>query len=291
MMDILYGGPPAEFTATRNALAKGLRKDGEKGRAEAVTRLRRPTRLAAEVNRIVREDRAGVERLIAAASALADAQADVIAGRADVGVMREAEAEESLVLSLLTDLAADDAPAGLGPALRAAARAPDMHELLRRGWLTTEPDPHVGGLFGAPMPSAPAPAAPPRKAPAPAAAEPADTPGREEAAARLQAALAALEEARAAAGAAGQERERASEAADRARQEAASAHQAVDAAQAELETRQRAAEEADRRRRETEEAAGAAGERRAAAERGLAAAEREAQEAVAEGERATGGRP
>ena len=54
-LDALYAGPPGEFIATRNALAKALKADGQDEEAARVAALRRPTKLAAELNRLAGE--------------------------------------------------------------------------------------------------------------------------------------------------------------------------------------------------------------------------------------------
>ena len=49
-LDRLYAGPPEDFTASRNALAKRLRADGERDEAGRIAKLRKPTRPAALAN-------------------------------------------------------------------------------------------------------------------------------------------------------------------------------------------------------------------------------------------------
>ena len=60
----LYGLPPEEFTAARNARAKQAVADGERELAAAVRGLRRPTAAADVLNLVVRRDRATVEQVV-----------------------------------------------------------------------------------------------------------------------------------------------------------------------------------------------------------------------------------
>jgi hypothetical protein len=321
-LDRLYGGPPGEFTAERDRLAKALRKDGEKERAAAVGRLRRPTRLAAALNAIARADPEGLGRLIDASTALAEAQEDVLKGRGDAAGLRDAERAEREALEPLVAGAGEDGPA-LAAALRTGARSPGGREPLRRGWLSREPEPDAGALFavGAPPPRQSARREPEAAARQSAGAE-TETPTRRlelvtapdpvqpqaaeaEAApdpatpARLERAKAALDAARAAAEEA--EAEHAGAEADA--RAAAGAHRAAndardDARAAAGESARRAAEDAERaaaaareaegagERAEAEEArARAAAERRDAARRALEEAETAAREAIAAAER------
>ncbi len=62
--DELYGLPPGEFTATRNARAKQARAEGDRELAAEIQRLSRPTASAWLVNQLVRERPEVVEPLI-----------------------------------------------------------------------------------------------------------------------------------------------------------------------------------------------------------------------------------
>ncbi len=303
-LDRLYGGPPEEFTAERDRLAKALRTDGEKDRAAAVGRLRRPTRLAAALNAIARADPTGLGRLIEASSALAEAQEDVLKGRGDAAGLRDAERAEREALEPLIAGAGEDGPA-LAAALRAGARSPAGREPLRRGWLSREPEPDAGGLFamGAPIGAPPkAPSTPAKAAPEPAS-EPEPEPEPEEppdpeTPAKLERAKEALDAARAAAEEAEGEHARAEAAAGEAAEARRTAEEARDAARAAAEeSAKRAAEDAERaeaaareadaasERADAEDAgARAAAERRDAARRALEGAEAAAREAIAAAE-------
>ena len=71
IVDRLYGLPLAEFTRARNEAAGELRKAGQRDAADQVKALRKPTAVAAAVNRLVREHRREVEQFLRAAAAVA----------------------------------------------------------------------------------------------------------------------------------------------------------------------------------------------------------------------------
>ena len=62
VVDQLYGGPPDEFIARRDARAKELRKGGDRAAADAVKKLRKPSVSAAAVNRLARSSFARASR-------------------------------------------------------------------------------------------------------------------------------------------------------------------------------------------------------------------------------------
>ncbi|HMO00722.1 MAG TPA: hypothetical protein PKD59_15015, partial [Miltoncostaeaceae bacterium] len=128
-LDALYAGPPGAFTAARNALAKELKGAGEAEQAARVGALKRPTRLAAELNRLARERADAVAALLAAEEALAAAQAALLDGSGDAAALDAAvRAEEAAVAALAADPA-------VAAALRAAARRGGERDDLRRGRL------------------------------------------------------------------------------------------------------------------------------------------------------------
>jgi hypothetical protein len=267
-IDALFAGPPGEFTASRAALVKELRAAGEREEAERVAELRRPTKIAAELNRLAREEPDGLAAAIAAEEGLADVQARMLEGAAAAEEMATAtEAEAAAVAALSGDVA-------VRAAIRAAARRDEERELLRRGRLSRDPEPDLGSaLFGGAAPP-PAPAAPPRGrsrgAPArdePAVDELAERRARkaEQAAADRTASLGeARELARTATGNARAARKRLTDA-GRAREKAERARERADAELAALRERLEDAERAAAERAgEADEAAGA--EARAAEE-------------------------
>ena len=62
----LYRLPRDEFTGARNELAKRLRDDGRRAEAEEVKALRKPTAAASIVNRVSRQARSDLKKLLAA---------------------------------------------------------------------------------------------------------------------------------------------------------------------------------------------------------------------------------
>ena len=287
-IDALFAGPPAEFTAARDALARRLRADGARGDADAVRALRRPSKLAAALNAVSREDPDRMRALVAAQDALAAAQDRVLSGAGDADGLRAAEAAEAQAL------AAFPGDPELRAALRTAARTATLREDLVRGRLARDPEPDAGGtgLFAL-GPAVARTAAPPAdelaqarraRASREAAAEPAGDPAAREAhAARVREAIAALEAARAdqeAASAARDAALRAAEEAVRDRGRLAAEREALrsrlEAASEAVSAGERAAREAERARGAAEAALVAATRARDGAER---AARRLAQEA------------
>ena len=94
--DRLYGLPLEEFTRARDEAARALKSDGRAEDAAEVKALRKPTAAAAAANRLVREQRADVDRFLEANSSLRDAQ---LSGKGDLeaATSRQREALERLV--------------------------------------------------------------------------------------------------------------------------------------------------------------------------------------------------
>jgi hypothetical protein len=252
--DELYGAPPEEFIARRDARAKELRKAGDRAAADAVKKLRKPSVSAAAVNRLARSAADDVSALLAAGEALRQAQL----GGGDRDAIRAAARDEREAVEALVAQAGRLSPAvaeEVRSTLHAAASDDEARELIRRGVLT-EARAAVGlGGFGMPAPEA-APASRPAP-PAPAKAKPkkkdksADDAAaeRERAAAerkaeaerkkaakeRVKGARAALREAEKAAKAAERERAASEKALARAEQDADDAAAEVDRRRKELE--------------------------------------------------------
>ena len=93
----LYEADPDEFTAHRAELAAAARDAGEPATAKKITALRKPTRSAWVVNRLVRSDPEVRSRLEALAADLRAA-----AGSADGGRIRELTAARSRLVDELT---------------------------------------------------------------------------------------------------------------------------------------------------------------------------------------------
>jgi hypothetical protein len=161
----LYGLPLDEFTAERNALATGLRKEGRREEADAVKALGKPNAAAGALNRLVREHRADVEALLGAAAALREAQ---FGGGGDLG---EATRRLRAALNAVVAEAADglgggsaDTIARVRQSLEAAAVDDGAAEQLLQGRLVRELPPAGFGTLQAHAPASPrAPARAPAK--------------------------------------------------------------------------------------------------------------------------------
>jgi hypothetical protein len=141
--DELYGLPPSEFTQARDARVAAARQEGDRATADLLKKLRRPTAGAWLANHLVRERRAGVERFLALAAHLREAQA-----RLEGNVLRRLSREgRDAVAELVRDasrLAARDGHAvsaatleDLEATLDAALADPVAAETLRAGRLTS----------------------------------------------------------------------------------------------------------------------------------------------------------
>jgi hypothetical protein len=104
-VDDLYGLPLDQFVPERTALARELRKAGERDRASEVAALRKPSVAAWAVNQLVRTQRQPVADLLTAGDALRAAQDDVLAGRGDAQSLRAAVEQERAAVDALTDAA------------------------------------------------------------------------------------------------------------------------------------------------------------------------------------------
>ena len=85
--DELYGLPPDEFIAARNALAKQLRADKRRADADDVAKLRRPPQSAWALNHLARTDPSDIEHFLRSAARLSEALTD------DSPDLRDAQAD------------------------------------------------------------------------------------------------------------------------------------------------------------------------------------------------------
>jgi hypothetical protein len=165
-LDELYRGPLDEFTASRNALAKDLRGDGEAAAADWVKGLRKPSRAAWLVNQLSARKTDEVSELLELGKELRAAQEEMLAGSADRTKLREAAQREQRTVDSLTRAAeaiGGEHGAGaqvltrVGETLQAAAGDPEVAEAIERGRLTRERRAASIGLIGtAAPPSRPA---------------------------------------------------------------------------------------------------------------------------------------
>ena len=159
----LYGLPLDEFVRERDAVARRLRKEGDREGAEAVKGLVKPSVVAWTVNQLARRRAGDVRRLLAAAERLREAQTR---GRADFA---EAAAAERDAVRTLTGAAADVLGEAGRPAneatldrvaktLHAAVADDSARRELERGTLTRELEPAgFGSLLEAMPERTPAP--------------------------------------------------------------------------------------------------------------------------------------
>jgi len=153
VLDRLYGQPPEEFVANRDAAAKELRDGGHRAAADAVRALRRPSAPAAAINRAVRADPAQARALLDAAGDLRRAHEAVMSGGGDRDAMRAATAAERQAVNAVAATAAGLTGGGAPSAdlerrirdtLEAVALDPDVREQFAAGRL--EKDARAAGL-------------------------------------------------------------------------------------------------------------------------------------------------
>src|SRR2546427_3701152 len=174
----LYGVPPEQFAAARQALVAALRQAGDtRGAAEAVA-IKRPTLPLWAINRLARDDQAVVTGLIEAAERLKMAQL----GRRPGGDVREASETYQAMLKRCEERGAallHHAGAAVTVAVRnrltrtlaAAAADPALRPALREGCLANEVTTAGFDVFGGARPlTPPAPpegGGPPKNPPTP----------------------------------------------------------------------------------------------------------------------------
>lgn len=175
-VDELYGLDPNDFVAARNDLVKRLKKEGDKGRAAEVAKLKRPTPAAWAVNQLVRRHRDEAEDLVRLGEVVRDAQDRALAGD-DPGDMRQAGRARRDAVARLAERAdrllverggAAGAHAGdVTATLEAASLDAEAGAAVLAGRLSTELEPPSGfGLFD--LTVAPAPRPKPKPKPEPA---------------------------------------------------------------------------------------------------------------------------
>ena len=142
VLDRLYGAPPDEFVAHRNAAARELKGAGRAAAADAVRALRRPAAPAAAINQAVRANPAQARALLDAAGDLRRAHEAMMAGDQDRGTLKAAAAAERQAVNALAATAAAHAPGGR-PA------SPDLERRIRDTLEAVALDPEVRERFAA----------------------------------------------------------------------------------------------------------------------------------------------
>ena len=154
MLDRLYGAPPDEFVAHRDAAARELKQAGDDGAAKAVRALRRPNVPAAAINRAARAVPSQARALLDAAGELRRAHEAVMGGDAAPGALKAAAAAERQAVNALAETAiagtAGGSPASadverrIRDTLEAVALDPGVRERFAAGRL--EKDARAAGL-------------------------------------------------------------------------------------------------------------------------------------------------
>ncbi len=154
-VDELFDAALADFVARRDALAKELKKDGDKAGAAAVKALPKPSAVAWGVNQVARAEPGRIDALFAAGQAVRDAQAKAVQGKDD-GALRTAARDWRALIQTLATAAARL----VGGQYRDAAAATfeavsvdgELGAALRAGRLTAAAEPTGFGLAGMPDP-------------------------------------------------------------------------------------------------------------------------------------------
>jgi hypothetical protein len=168
--DELFGLPPEEFVATRDELARRLRREGDAEAAARVKALRRPPLSAWAVNRLARERAAALDRLLSAGERLRAAHQEAVAGEGAAKLRAAAKAEREAVAGLVETAmellreaghpATDATRDRVAATLHAAAASPEAADLVRHGRLTADLAPSGFGAVADDGLAAPAAAEP-----------------------------------------------------------------------------------------------------------------------------------
>ncbi|MGH2952528.1 MAG: hypothetical protein ACRDK9_00710 [Solirubrobacterales bacterium] len=100
----LYSLPLDEFTAERDAVARRLRKDGDREAADGIKKLRKPNRPAWAINQAVRADPAAAKRLVRAGERLDEAQRAALSGKGATK-LRKAMADQQEAVEQVAEVA------------------------------------------------------------------------------------------------------------------------------------------------------------------------------------------
>ncbi|WP_432512618.1 hypothetical protein [Kineococcus sp. SYSU DK001] len=173
VLDDLYGSPPAEFTATRDAYARQARDEGDRDLAARIGGLRKPPVPAWAVNLLRRERPGDVEQLLELGAAMREATASLAGPELRELTVRRHEVLEALRVQAarLTRAAgvrlSPEAGEKVVATLRAGMSDPAAADAVRSGTLVRPLE--ATGFGGVDVEGATAADAPPTRAAAPAA--------------------------------------------------------------------------------------------------------------------------
>ncbi len=154
-VDELFDVALADFVARRDALAKELKKDGDKAGAAAVEALRKPSAVAWGVNQVARAEPGDIEALLAAGQAVRDAQAKAVQGKDDGALRTAAQDWRGRIQALATAaarLAGDQYRDGAAATFEADSVGEELGAALKAGRLVAAAEPTGFGLAGLPDP-------------------------------------------------------------------------------------------------------------------------------------------
>lgn len=189
----LYGLPLSEFTAARNALAKQLRKTGNRDDAEEVAALPKPSVSAWAVNHLFTAESEQMDKLLTAGEGARKALKKIFSG-GDPRALQDAIQEARELANELRDRAVTAVAAAsrrpgqeivdrIATNLQSLAFSPAAEPVVERGWLDVDlPPPGFEILAGLQL--AATAGKPRRERPAPAKPAPAKKSAREDVAAR-----------------------------------------------------------------------------------------------------------
>jgi hypothetical protein len=133
----LYGLPPSEFTAARNARAKALKKD-DPDLSAAVAKLPKPTVAAAALNGLVNEDPSEIRALVQSGKRLRTAQEGAVKGKKvdlEAAIREHRDALDRVQRDLRRRKLSGQTLDRATQTLRVASLDPELHALLERGLL------------------------------------------------------------------------------------------------------------------------------------------------------------
>jgi hypothetical protein len=137
--DELYGLPPGDFVATRNARAKEAKSAGDRDLAAAITALVKPTKVAWLANQLVRQRRDDVQPLLELGAGLREATASL----SGEDLRRLTKQQHQLVHALVQQARSlaggpvtEDVADGVDKTLRAALADDDLAAQLLQARLT-----------------------------------------------------------------------------------------------------------------------------------------------------------